>query len=666
MKTDTLSAVQTGSGNICVQIIGSNISAQIGVPHLELVPVEKCLKSNPPTRDIDILDPEFQAVSLVGRATDLQFLQAWLQAEAQIAVTTVVGSGGSGKTRLALELLQKLPEGWQGGFLKPLEATRFITQKNLSAWGWQKPTLVVVDYSAMMASALTKWFGELADHGAAKHPLRILLLERHADPDSGWYHDLADSTRSGQKARNLFSPDQPRRVAPLDQASQRRQVLQAGLNAAAAFRVSEQATCTLPDPEKDVAFERQLAKPQWADPLLLLMAALVAASKGLNAALKLSRPDLARELAKRERDRVRRSTDNEEKKDLLAHLYACVTLCGGLERQQAIEVAKGEFEALGETYPGGAGRAVRDLAHYLGTTGRLPALAPDLLGEALLPVTLGVDGAAVAARLSHAEPASVASSLIHSTQDFSPANERWPLEWLKLLVAEGQSDSAILIEIEAALPNDSVQLRELAVEVTRLLIEKSAEGLARATSTSPGGRADLARLLNNLANRQSEMGQRAEALDSITEAVKHYRQLAEANPDAFRPDLAMSLNNLANRQSEMGQRAEALDSITEAVSIRRQLAEANPDAFRPYLAMSLSVFGDCLEGMERVSEGCDAARESLCMLAPYFSKYPGTFDGLAKATCRDYVLRCKKLNVELYIEILKPFMCLFEEGESHD
>ena len=54
------------------------------------------------------------------------------------------------------------------------------------------------------------------------------------------------------------------------------------------------------------------------------------------------------------------------------------------------------------------------------------------------------------------------------------------------------------------------------------------------------------------------------------------------------------------------------------------------------------------------------------MLAPYFSKYPGTFDGLAKATCRDYVLRCKKLNVELYIEILKPFMCLFEEGESHD
>jgi tetratricopeptide (TPR) repeat protein len=104
---------------------------------------------------------------------------------------------------------------------------------------------------------------------------------------------------------------------------------------------------------------------------------------------------------------------------------------------------------------------------------------------------------------------------------------------------------------------------------------------------------NLATSLSNQAAHQSEMGQRAEALASIGEAVRHYRAPAEANPDAFLPDLAASLNNQANLQSETGQRPEALASIGEAVRHYRALAEANPDAFLPDLAMSLSVLGDC-------------------------------------------------------------------------
>jgi hypothetical protein len=36
--------------------------------------------------------------------------------------------------------------------------------------------------------------------------------------------------------------------------------------------------------------------------------------------------------------------------------------------------------------------------------------------------------------------------------------------------------------------------------------------------------------------------------------VEHYRRLAAHPPDAFLPDLARSLNNLGNRLSEMGRR----------------------------------------------------------------------------------------------------------------
>ncbi len=60
--------------------------------------------------------------------------------------------------------------------------------------------------------------------------------------------------------------------------------------------------------------------------------------------------------------------------------------------------------------------------------------------------------------------------------------------------------------------------------------------------------------LNNQANRQSEMGQREAALQSIEEAVTIRRELAARNREAFLPDLAAPLNNQANLQSEMGQR----------------------------------------------------------------------------------------------------------------
>ena len=68
----------------------------------------------------------------------------------------------------------------------------------------------------------------------------------------------------------------------------------------------------------------------------------------------------------------------------------------------------------------------------------------------------------------------------------------------------------------------------------------------------------------------------------------HYRKLADSNPAAFLPDLALSLNNLSNRQSEMGERASALESIAEAVGHYRKLAGSNPAAFLPGLALSLN------------------------------------------------------------------------------
>jgi hypothetical protein len=58
--------------------------------------------------------------------------------------------------------------------------------------------------------------------------------------------------------------------------------------------------------------------------------------------------------------------------------------------------------------------------------------------------------------------------------------------------------------------------------------------------------------LNNLSSRQADAGNRAAALATITEAVGHYRTLAETDPAAFLPNLAMSLNNLSVHQADAG------------------------------------------------------------------------------------------------------------------
>ena len=200
----------------------------------------------------------------------------------------------------------------------------------------------------------------------------------------------------------------------------------------------------------------------------------------------------------------------------------------------------------------------------------------------------------------------VASSLIRSVQDFGTSGERWPVEWLQSLITERRSDILVCLNIEAALPSDTLILRDLAVEVTRLLVDKLVQ-LASPTSqnkeihlgclswpTSRDLEAHLAHLWGSLAARQVALGQPTEALASITEAVRIHRMLADTNPGAFFPSLARSLNIQGIVQYSMANRAAALTSSAESISIFRALAEINPD-FLPLLANSLDNHG-CWQG----------------------------------------------------------------------
>jgi tetratricopeptide (TPR) repeat protein len=164
----------------------------------------------------------------------------------------------------------------------------------------------------------------------------------------------------------------------------------------------------------------------------------------------------------------------------------------------------------------------------------------------------------------------------------------------------------VLSGIDPSTNPQALMKQALALRLAEMSLPKAAaaEDLTTPTGQDAAGRRALA--LNNLAVRLLEVGRRDDALNTATEAVTTYRQLAEANPGAFLPDLATSLNNLANFQSAVGRRDDALNTATEAVTLRRQLAEANPGAFLPNLATSLNNLARMLRLLERPDEA-DAA-----------------------------------------------------------
>ncbi len=156
----------------------------------------------------------------------------------------------------------------------------------------------------------------------------------------------------------------------------------------------------------------------------------------------------------------------------------------------------------------------------------------------------------------------------------------------------------------------------------------------------------LAMSLNNLGAMLSALGRREEALAAAQEAADLYRGLAHAQPQAFLPDLAGSLNNLGAMLSDLGRREEALAATQEAADLYRQLAQAQPQAFLTYLAISLNNLGDRLAEMRRPAEALAAYAEAVRTLAPFFLRLPAAFADRMDYMVRDYLAACEAAGQE--------------------
>ncbi len=130
---------------------------------------------------------EYQWVPFVDRPEKKQ-IETFLNAPGSpLAWCMMTGPGGSGKSRLALEVALKYEDkGWYAGFIDK----DWLKEAPTEAWVPNKPTLIMVDYAAEDPISLGKYIGKIKSQAENfAYPVRFLFLDRDVEPD--WVEKLS-------------------------------------------------------------------------------------------------------------------------------------------------------------------------------------------------------------------------------------------------------------------------------------------------------------------------------------------------------------------------------------------------------------------------------------------------------------------------------------------
>jgi hypothetical protein len=163
----------------------------------------------------------------------MEALLAWLAGPEAVSVHALVGGGGRGKTRLAVEAaVAARADGWIAGFARREDLDVFRGQGCRTEWSG--PTLVIVDYAAAKHAAIGAWLRSLVHAaGDGRPPLRLLLLERTGGPGSAWWDGIfGRSDPEGEALRELLSAGAPETVGALADPVERHAVVAAAFEQA--------------------------------------------------------------------------------------------------------------------------------------------------------------------------------------------------------------------------------------------------------------------------------------------------------------------------------------------------------------------------------------------------------------------------------------------------
>ena len=588
-----------------------------------------------------------------------------IERDKPIKLRLQAGRGGAGKTRLLIEVCEKLENqnGWRAGFIDRSQSTT-IGLPELLREG--KPCLLVLDYAETRSSEIVELV-RVAVHAKESPPLRLVLLAR----DGGdWWNHLADAagkddviaailqgfqTKAGPYRMEQERIQRKDRVAFFDDA----------LNDFAAFR-KKVAPAGAPDLSDDI----------FADPLFIHLAALAC----LRGDVAISDKDLLGIAIGHERSYWRQLLNNadlpEQFMRSIEQGMALLTLYGGKRSAKEAKAILERAPAMSQIEASDHARIFEVLRQLYDWDGGLRGLQPDILGEALVSEAFDRDDELLdSAFLEATTREDVRSALTVLTRlgRRVPDAQRWLRRVLQRRL-RSLSEDAMYVGMETGAPmpdilaevvktaerherhrtvdllrskfpketfnltNLDVEIRRQAVafledkktgkgakrdialaealgslsvalrkkgqleEAARAAIESSRYASAAFRSDKEQDRRRFAPVLNNLGVCLSDVGQFDEALKAAEKAEGLWRSLAEKQPDAYTADWATSLSNLGSRLRDVGRFDDALKAVEKGEGLLRSLAEKQPDAYTADWARFLGNLGVHLSGAGRFEE----------------------------------------------------------------
>ena len=612
------------------EVRDSNIEITIdGTPRV--LPLERPrLSVGPNPSPARLIGARAGLVDFVGRDKLLRSLEAWAGAPDPFAMQVIAGQGGSGKTRLAIELCLRLGENdWLSGFL----AERPRENRLDALIETPKPRLILIDYAENRAEQLEMLLPALSDAATAESPVRLLLLIR-----TGALPAFDLPRRLGIRAEAVERLLEASKVIFLEKDEsfplEEREQLFALAVAALGPHVESSSTTDSPS----------LDQPVFESPLLVVIAAYLAAS-GEN--IPSGREQLLDGLLTHERRYWGSSaTDLAADDALLDRIVALATLMRSESESQASALLK-VVPDLGDATTERRNRLARWVQAQYPGSGWWNPLEPDILGEHLIascfadqpgvlrdildtdapaalirplevltraatdhPRLAATVGSVLSLALPHLTEVAVAQAKSIGAADLFFGDTIPVAAALALLVPVVDLEVESVLTAIQTLPGDSnLVLADLATTLYGVYVE----GLrAAADGSEPDESASqLAIALNDLGNRLSAVGRIDEALDAATEAVQVCRSLRSQDRRADNARLALALSNLSNTQSEVGLLDEALASVTEAVQIDRKLGLEEPGVELEAFSTHLNTLGLRLKDVQRHEDALAAYDEAL-------------------------------------------------------
>ncbi|PIE00802.1 MAG: hypothetical protein CSA79_02155 [Thiothrix nivea] len=488
---------------------------------------------------------------LIGRDNSQQQLNKFFEQEEPFSWWVISGSGGVGKSRLALDAIERRQNLWDVGFLPHAKLKKADA---LNAWQPRSPTIVVIDYAAEYPEAISEWIDHFIQHRSHfDFPLRLLILEREYK-NQHWWEQLISGSSDALIRKNYLFTQSPHELKPLTKTEQR--------TALASFLASLQSDQTLP--EDDSEFWQSLNElSDQGRPLFIGMVAVAIAEHGIHNLREWNQQALLDYVLEHEKVAWHRqfpkySTEQQAK---IYQLFVFTTVTSGLIFDNTEQLYKTLRQCEFATDDSELEANIAAVNQLSGGTGSY-ALQPDIFGEYFVlqqwAYRPDVPNALLHRRLLAAHKYNAKSTYAFLTRaaiDFP--KDKTPFHWLSALRDSVKKKKQADVDAVAFGIIDQLSLHGNYTEALHWL----------STLCASEEQKTKARALNLYGIQNYHLGNHSLALDFYEQSLAIQQEIGDKSGEGS------TLNNIATTYHARGDYATALHYLQQSLAITQEIGD---------------------------------------------------------------------------------------------